>query len=247
MSTSSTSKSVIFAALVAIVSVSECVSHAPIVKLTHYSDAQCPCSARVPSDMFEHFLGNTSGFDGLVDFQQFFVGDLTKNVAKCIHGEEECVAQRFFACAQNMSGALPYSQSGKWLEFEACAYGACTDCAAIEGEHCPCYNYTVFPEFQKNDILRECAARVGFDGDKLFACGTGPLGQQLMEASSTISNKDGITYGVDGLAPIYLDGVKIPTKNPIPIVCGPVPKEVKAAVCLKLKSLQLNPPACVAM
>lgn len=45
-------------------------------------------------------------------------------------------------------------------------------------------------------------------------------GQALMEASSTISNHNHITYGVDGLAPIYVDGIMVKTKKPIPIVCG---------------------------
>ena len=27
-----------------------------LVTITHYSDAQCPCSARVPQDVKEHFL-----------------------------------------------------------------------------------------------------------------------------------------------------------------------------------------------
>jgi hypothetical protein len=41
-----------------------------------------------------------------------------------------------------------YSAAPKWLDFEACSYGPCTDCAAIEGPHCPCANYTTFPEVQ---------------------------------------------------------------------------------------------------
>lgn len=100
------------------------------VMLTHYSDAQCPCSARVPSDLKKHFLDNAD-FEGLVDFQQFFVGDLTKNVSKCIHGEEECVGQRHFACVQGQIPPPPYSTpaGARWVDFEACSYGKCTDCA----------------------------------------------------------------------------------------------------------------------
>jgi len=33
------------------------------VVVTHYSDAQCPCSARVPQDVKEAFLDN-AGFSG---------------------------------------------------------------------------------------------------------------------------------------------------------------------------------------
>lgn len=214
----------------------------PAVMITHYSDAQCPCSARTPQDMLQHFL-NSSAFDGLVDFQQFFVGDLTKNVHKCIHGEGECVAQRHFACAQNMS-APAYRTSAAWLDFEACSYGTCTDCAAIEGEHCPCYNYTVFNEYTKNNIMEECAARVGLDWTALHACGIGPLGDALMAASATRSNSDGITYGVDGLAPIYIDGQKVKTKELIPIVCGPTPKEIHVVVCEALAAKGHQPAAC---
>ena len=57
---------------------------------------------------------------------------------KCIHGEGECVGQRFFSCAQNMSRArakLPpaapglfgpsYRTEPTWLDFQRCAYGKC--------------------------------------------------------------------------------------------------------------------------
>ena len=39
------------------------------------SDAQCPCSARVPQDVKVNFLDNAA-FEGLVDFNQYFVGAL---------------------------------------------------------------------------------------------------------------------------------------------------------------------------
>jgi hypothetical protein len=206
------------------------------VMITHYSDAQCPCSARVPSDAKKTFLDNPD-FAGQVDFTQYFVGSLTKNVHKCIHGEAECVAQRHFACAQNMSTVkkLSHLDSSKWLDFEACSYGVCTNCPAIEGKHCPCANYTNFQDFEHNDIMKNCAAKVGLDWAQLNACGTGPQGDALMAASATRSNNDGVTYGVDGLAPIFVNGVKVATKKPIPIVCGPTPDEVLPAVCAELQ------------
>lgn len=209
------------------------------VTVTHYSDAQCPCSARAPNDVQTTFLSEESGFDGAVNFEQYFVGDLHKDVSKCIHGEGECVGQRHFACAQNMS-----VRGDEWIAFETCSYGKCTGCAAIEGKHCPCETYTSFTEFSSNDIMKGCAATAGLEWDDLHACGTGADGQALMEASSTRSNDDGITYGADGLAPIYVDGVKVKTKQLIPVVCGPTPKEVKAAVCSALAAKGATPAAC---
>ena len=47
-------------------------------------------------------------------------------------------------------------------------------------------------------------------------------GQALMAQSSTTSNHNHITYGVDGLAPIYVDGIMVKTSKAIPIVCGPL-------------------------
>ena len=215
------------------------------VTLTHYSDAQCPCSARIPQDVQEHFLDPAAGYEGMVVFKQFFVGDLRKNVSKCIHGEAECVGQRHFACAQNMS--IPSTPTASaWITFEACSYGKCTDCPAIEGKHCPCANYTSFPDFASNDQMETCAAVAGLDWAALHACGTGAEGQALMERSSTRSNEDGITYGADGLAPMYVDGAKVKTKHLIPIVCGPTPDEVKPAVCKALAAKGATPTACAA-
>ena len=216
------------------------------VTITHYSDAQCPCSARVPQDMKAFFLDNPE-FEGMVDFDQYFVGDLKKDVHHCIHGDGECVAQRHFACAQNFStvNALSYRDAnGTWLDFEACSYGKCDDKAAILGKHHPCYNYTDFNDYQHNDDMKNCANKVGLDWEKLNACGTGPQGDALMAASATRANDNGITYGVDGLAPIFVDGIKVKTKKLIPVVCGPVPDEVKKVVCAALKKKGASPTAC---
>eukprot|EP00035_Acanthoeca_spectabilis_P011146 m.196151 g.196151 ORF g.196151 m.196151 type:complete len:179 (-) comp15247_c0_seq5:2989-3525(-) len=166
----------------------------------------------------------------------------------------------------SLPGPAPYSVARQWLDFEACSYGPCTDCAAIMGPHCPCANYTNFPEYVKNTVMQDCARKVGLNWDILFACGTGPAGQMLMEKSSTVSNQRHITYGVDGndlsvsvdrvfsvltrdcnligLAPIAVDGTVVTTKNPIPVVCGPVPREVSAAVCTALAVKGLAPKAC---
>ena len=198
------------------------------VTLTHYSDAQCPCSARVPQDIQTHFLNNTAWENITISFQQYFVGDLSKNISKCIHGEEECVAQRHFCCAQHYN-------PNQWLSFEQCSYGNCTDCPAIEGAHCPCATYTTFPQYTKNNQMKTCALKYGYDWNQLHNCGTSSMGQHLMEISSNTSNHNGVTYGVDGLAPIYLNGIKIQTKQLIPFVCGPTPKEIKQAICKLLK------------
>ena len=85
---------------------------------------------------------------------------------------------------------------------------------------------------------------MGLDWKALNACGAGPLGQQLMEQSSTVSNHNHITYGADGLAPIYVDGVKVKTSKAIPLVCGPVPAEVEKVVCAALKAKGAAPAAC---
>lgn len=219
----------------------------PVVMLTHYSDAQCPCSARVPWDYKHKFLDNED-FNGLVDFQQFFVGDLTKNPHKCIHGEGECVAQRHFACAQHMATQhkLSYRDSTKWLDFEVCSYGECTDCAAILGPHCPCRTYSNFNDYEHNDVMKNCSAQVGLEWTELHECAINGTGEALMVISAERSNSDNITYGVDGLAPIYVDGVKVHTKEPIPVVCGPVPRETHTKVCQVLETHGLTPPACKA-
>ena len=112
------------------------------------------------------------------------------------------------------------------------------------GPQCPCSNYTTFPEFGKNNVMEACASKVGLNWTALHACGTGPMGQALMAQSSTTSNHHHVTYGADGLAPIYVDGIMVKTKKLIPIVCGPVPDEVQVAVCFALKQKGATPPAC---
>lgn len=51
-------------------------------------------------------------------------------------------------------------------------------------------------------------------------------------------------YGLDGLAPIAVDGVLVKTKKPIPLVCGPIPSEVTVAVCRALSDKGLKPKGC---
>jgi len=223
------------------------------VMLTHYSDAQCPCSARLPHDVAANFLDFDAGYEGLVDFNQFFVGDLKKDVHHCIHGEGECVGQRHFVCAQNMTSTnftqLSYQDSKEWFDFQVCSYGSCKDCPAIEGAHCPCYNYTIFNDFTKNDVMKDCAAQVGLDWGKLNGCGaaasgSGVGGDALMALSAGRANGDGVTYGVDGLAPVFVNGVKVPTKRLIPLDCGPTMQEVKKSVCAALLAKGHTPAAC---
>jgi hypothetical protein len=224
-----------------------------LITLTHYSDAQCPCSALLPDAIISNILENEAQWGDvskLIDFNQFFVGDLTKDPTKCIHGEEECVGQRHFACAQghvqdNLDN-FSYWSDKKWLEFQRCSYGTCTGCAAIRGPQCPCANYTTFTQFESNDIMATCAEQVGYDWEMLHACGTGDEGQDLMAASSTRSNNDGITYGADGLAPIFINGKQIKTKEPTPLKCGPTMEEVRQAVCDEMVELGQEelPSAC---
>ena len=127
-----------------------------------YSDAQCPCSAQFQSDI--KLLLDDPDF-ALVDLRLWFVGGGITGTepGKCIHGEGECVGQRFFVCAQNMSrldAHLPargppgmfspsYRQSQTWLDFQHCAYGKCDGSAAVLGG--PCKTYTTFNEYTKNE------------------------------------------------------------------------------------------------
>ena len=85
-------------------------------------------------------------------------------------GEEECVGQRFFACAQNLSaaaptpggGVAPYSTASKWLDFEACSYGPCTDCAAIMGPHCELARFARLPRRQGCPQSLKCLVTPGW-------------------------------------------------------------------------------------
>ena len=179
-------------------------------------------------------------FNGLLDFRQEFVGGYGKNGAgKCIHGAEECVGQRFLLCAQHLAApkTRTYRENPAWLDFQACSYGPCSGCAAILGPQCPCTNYTSFPEYQKNDIMKDCAATTGIDWAALEACATGAVGEQLLIASANASTAAGVVYGLQGLPVVHIvngatgGDTRVKTKQPIPIVCGPTPKEVLAVVC----------------
>ena len=85
-------------------------------------------------------------------------------------------------------------------------------------------------------MLPRPAASAGLNWEALHACGTGAEGQALMTASSRESIADKVTYGEDGLAPIYVNGQKVKTRQLIPLVCGPTPKEVAAAICAELRN-----------
>lgn len=187
-----------------------------------YSDAQCPCSAQFQSDI-KLLLDDPEFLT--VDFRLWFVGGGVTGTepGKCIHGEGECVGQRFFVCAQNMSRVeahLPptatpgmfgpsYRQSQTWLDFQHCAYGKCDGSAAILGG--PCKTYTTFNEFTKNDIMKNCAAKLGLNWGDLSACGSGSRGQMLLTQSGTVSKDRHIEYGLQGLPVVHINGVEIRT------------------------------------
>ena len=87
--------------------------------------------------------------------------------------------------------------------------------------------------------MKDCAAKLGLDWGVLNSCGavasgSGVGGDALMALSASRSNSDGVTYGVDGLAPIYVNGVKVKTKRLIPLDCGPTMAEITKDVCAAL-------------
>eukprot|EP01060_Flectonema_neradi_P030857 TRINITY_DN4561_c6_g1_i1.p1 TRINITY_DN4561_c6_g1~~TRINITY_DN4561_c6_g1_i1.p1 ORF type:complete len:239 (+),score=43.44 TRINITY_DN4561_c6_g1_i1:47-763(+) len=215
------------------------------VLVVEYSDAQCPCSAQFQSDILKNVL-KAPGFED-VDFQQYFVGGYDDKPGTCIHGKEECVGQKYFLCAWHMAGMGTYRESPKGLDFQHCSYGTCTSCPAIEGPHCPCTNYTTFPKWQKNDVMKNCAAQTGLDWTTLQDCANGPLGETLLEQSANISIKNGIHYGAQGIPVVHIKSnttdIHVKTKEPEPIVCGPTPKEVMADLCKVMKQENISLPA----
>ena len=97
--------------------------------------------------------------------------------------------------------------------------------------------------------MKDCAAQVGLDWGALNSCGaaasgSGVGGDALMALSAGRANSDGVTYGVDGLAPIYVNGIKVATKRLIPLDCGPTMKEIKKDVCAALLAKGHTPKAC---
>jgi hypothetical protein len=202
-----------------------------------YSDAQCPCSAQFTWDIKN--LMDDPDFEA-VDMRLWFVGGGATGTepGKCIHGEGECVGQRFFVCAQNMSRShsrppLPptptapglfgpsYRQTSQWLEFQRCAYGPCDGSMAVLGASHPCKTYTTFNEFTKNDIMQRCAKQVGLDWGELSACGGGARGQALLTQSGEVSKQRHVEYGLQGLPVVRINGVLVKTHKLIPVVCGP--------------------------
>ena len=195
----------------------------------------------------------------MVDMQLWFVGGGVTGTepGKCIHGEGECVGQRFFSCAQNATWAglqrpaeprgqfsgPSFRQSPLWMDFQRCAYGPCDGSAAILGPTHPCKTYTTFTETSKNSIMRDCAAKLNMSWAELSACGAGARGQALMTGSGEVSKMRKVEYGLQGLPVIRVNGVHVKTKRPIPIVCGPSPEEVRAVVCAAIPAGQ-RPARC---
>jgi hypothetical protein len=185
-----------------------------------------------------------------LDFQQYFVAG--SKPSNCIHGEGECVVHRHFVCAQNMSGTeFPTFRANKqWLAFQNCAYGPCDGSAAIEGPKHPCKTYTTLGQFEKNDIMKNCSAKVGLDWAALNHCGDTAQsqdGQTLMEASAAVSAKDKVHYGLEGLPVVHVAGLDtawVRTKQLIPIVCGPTPTEVLDAICSVRVKTHTVPSCC---
>ena len=196
--------------------------------ITMYSDAQCPCSAQFVSDV-EAILNHPS-FANLTDFVQFFIPKCMDAVdtcapmpsaddLKCVHGDEECVGQRYFLCAQHLTVWWPNASVGdfptyrtrggeRWFQFQQCSYGACEQCDVFTELFCltPCTTYRTFTRPDENDIMRECAAKGGFDWAALQQCAAkgAPLGDALQHASAARCHADGAAYGTKGLPVVTL-------------------------------------------
>ena len=79
----------------------------------------------------------------------------------------------------------------------------------------------------------------------LTSCATGAVGEQLLEESARYTHAHNITYGTQGLPVVVVNGQVVRTHQPIPLECGPTPKEVLAAVCAALPAPV--PSACGAL
>ena len=204
----------------------------PVVTVTMFSDAQCPCSAQFVSDVKHILDGPASAFGAsTTDFRQYFVPKcmdafdtckppLATADLRCIHGAGECVGHRYFLCAmqqsdglqsdvRNSSSSFPsYRESQRWLDFQQCAYGPCQLCDVFTELLCltPCATYLNFTDVAHNRIMRDCAARVGLDWHELQACAaTGAAeGDALQHASAGVCRARNATYGTKGLPVVTL-------------------------------------------
>ena len=85
----------------------------------------------------------------------------------------------------------------------------------------------------QNDIMKNCSAKLGLDWAALNTCGDqaqSGAGQQLMVQSAAVSAADDVSYGLQGLPVVHVEGMSgkehVKTLQPIPITCGPTPIEV---------------------
>ena len=180
-------------------------SNSDLVLLEDFSMALCPCSALFASDLDAKMLRDPT-FSAIVDFRQPFVGTPFANASKggptkCFHGEGECKFQSWLLCAQNQSAPWP---GRAWWDFQLCVDGTCSDSGS---KLSPC---TAQYENPGNaTLLRDCSARAGLDFDALSACATGAEGAALMDASARYASAQGVSYGMQGLPVVRVNGKQI--------------------------------------
>eukprot|EP00035_Acanthoeca_spectabilis_P000197 m.71700 g.71700 ORF g.71700 m.71700 type:complete len:290 (-) comp10077_c0_seq2:1224-2093(-) len=231
---------------------------APIINITMYSVAQCPCSAQFVADI-AHIMAHPA-FSANTDFTQYFVPKCMDAIdtcdprnqsdfLSCVHGAEECLGHRYFLCAQaqagNASNPPPagwgpprYRETTSWLDFQRCSYGQCQLCDVFTELFCflPCKTYTNFTKPHSNEIMKRCALDLGFDWSALQRCVDGHDGDVLQTASAAAVEERGDTYGTKGLPVVTVASstghvVRVTTTQKVPLFCGPTPLEVLRVIC----------------
>ncbi len=177
----------------------------PRVRLTVFTESLCPCAAQWIYDFRESVLpavGEIIRIERYVDGSAHGDGSVTS-----FHGSREVSLQQNEVCVQHLAAEQGDADGGfiASLLWTACINGACSGPGGSFGLEF-CEHQGNVDEEGENEVGRACAEQLGLSFEEIYTCATGELGQQLHWESSSYGNTSEVTYGMQGLPVVWING-----------------------------------------
>mgnify|MGYP001166544709 CR=1 FL=1 len=176
------------------------------VELVVFTESLCPCAAQWVWDLSEYVL---PAVGDILKVERYLDGSANEDGSVSVfHGSSELRSQTYEVCVQHIADSLTGDGFLQSLAWTACINGECTGPGGTFGlEYCD--HQGMLGEGEGTENAEACAAALELPWEEVHTCATGDLGQSLHWESSSFGNNNGVTYGMQGLPVVWLNGERI--------------------------------------
>jgi len=176
------------------------------VELVVFTESLCPCAAQWIWDLNEYVL---PAVGDILRVERYLDGSAQDDGSVSVfHGSSELRSQTYEVCVQHIADSLTGDGFIQSLAWTACINGNCTGPGGSFGlEYCD--HQGLIGDGEGTENAESCANQLQLPWEEVHACATGELGETLHWESSSFGNNHDVTYGMQGLPVVWLNGEQI--------------------------------------